>query len=77
MKLFKKKKLSYEEIIRNKLKELEEARMTYFNKAQTEINNIVRGDVEAYHRLEYDISSMNQCTYEIQLLRDILEQARA
>ena len=74
--LFKKKK-SYEEIVKEKLKAREEARLRHFNRAQECMVEIMKGDKEAYHKLEYNVSCMNQYTYEIILLREILEEARS
>lgn len=78
MNIFKrKKKWSYEEIINRRIKTLEEARIMHFNRSQENMRDILKGDKEAYHKLEYNVSCMNQYTYEIQLLREILEEARA
>lgn len=75
--LFKKKKVDYEKIIKERIKKLEETRLEHFNKSQKEFSNIMRGEVDAYSEMNYHVSCMNQYTYEIQLLRDILEEARA
>ena len=54
-------------------KDLEENR----HLLEKEFSNIMRGEADAYSEMNYHVSCMNQYTYEIQLLRDILEEARA
>ena len=72
-----KKKINYEEIIKREIKRLEEARLAYFNKTQKLLNDIVNGNISAYDELNYAVLTMNQYTYQIELLRGILKQARA
>lgn len=72
-----KRKPDYEKIINEKIKVLEEARLACFNKTQENLTGIVKGDEEEYHKAEYNTQLMNHFTYEIKLLRDILDEARA
>lgn len=77
MGLFKSKDSKYEEIIKREIKRLEEARLAYFNETQRLLNDIINGNISAYENLNYAVLIMNNYTYQIKLLRDILEQARA
>ena len=72
-----KRKPDYEKIIKEKIEELEEAREAYFNKTLENLTNIAKGDENEYHKSEYNTQLMNHFTYEIKLLRDILNEARA
>ena len=72
--LFKKEK-KYEWVIRQHIKKLEEERMTYWNKAQEKMKDVISGDMEAAEKIGYYISCMNNVTYELQLLREILFEA--
>ena len=71
------KKVNYEEIINREIKRLEEARLAYFNKTQRLLNDIINGNIPAYDELNYAVLTMNQYTYQIELLKSILKQARA
>ena len=78
MKIFKNKDSKYEGIIKTKIKLLEETRLAYLNQVNSLLKDIEKGDnIHAYAQIDYAITTINQCSYEIKLLKDILKEARA
>jgi hypothetical protein len=72
-----KRKPDYEKIIKERMNKLQEARMAYFQKVQSNLNDVYKGDTEAFQKMQYNTQCMNQFTYEIRLLSEILDEARA